>query len=29
MVDGVVFDRVAPSHSALERQFREAVGETE
>lgn len=27
MLDGVVFGRVAPSHSALERQFREAVGE--
>ena len=28
MLDGVIFDRVAPAHSALERQFREAVGET-
>ncbi|MBA3645468.1 MAG: ABC transporter ATP-binding protein [Gemmatimonadaceae bacterium] len=29
MVDGVVFGRIAPCHSALEQQFREAVGETQ
>ena len=29
MVEGVVLDRVAPSHSALERHFREAVGESQ
>jgi ABC-2 type transport system ATP-binding protein len=27
MLDGVIIARVAPAHSALERQFREAVGE--
>jgi ABC-2 type transport system ATP-binding protein len=27
MLDGVVISKVAPAHSALERQFREAVGE--
>ncbi len=29
MVDGVVFDRIAPCRSALERQFREVVGEAQ